>query len=81
MEFPYPKRFESAEVHDFQDFKALSVGSYEGHFILSLLTATAVKTLTRIQPLDVHAIFVGCLVADKLFGFSLPTIASVNLFM
>lgn len=81
MEFFYFKCFESVEVYDFQDFKVLLVGSYEGYFILLFLIVMVVKILICIQLLDVYVIFVGCLVVDKLFGFFLFIIVSVNFFM
>ena len=68
VQFPYKKSFSRPEVNGFENHKAVSVGSCEGHFISSRLATTAyllaknqatIKTLTHSQPLNIFTIFVG----------------------
>ena len=72
VQFSYRKLFPQPEVYEFIKNKAVSVGSWEGYFVPSLLTTTAyiltcnharvharVQALTHNQPLNIYTIFVG----------------------
>ena len=60
VQFSYKKLFPQP-VYDFINNKAVSVGSCEGYFVLSLLACNhaRVQTLTHDQPLNIYTVFVG----------------------